>query len=108
MARGMSIRIRHIKQTHQISRQRRQRRADMGIHFLLQRTPRWKSIVTVLLDAIAPSRTNADRGKILTVKSDDRDDIELVDGVPSDAEIGDKAFSNPPSNLTDDEKALCR
>ena len=27
---------------------------------------------------------------------------------PTDAQIGDKAFSNPPSDLTDDEKALVR
>ena len=39
----------------------------------------WRSIVAVLLDAIAPSRTDADRGKVLALKSDDKDAIDLVD-----------------------------
>ena len=38
----------------------------------------WKSIVEVLLDAVAPSRADSDRGKVLALKSDDKDALELI------------------------------
>ena len=48
----------------------------------------WKSDCRgTLLDAIAPSRADSDRGKVLALKSDDKDDIELIT-VSSDSGTG--------------------
>ena len=38
----------------------------------------WVSIVSVLLDAFAPSRADSDRGKALILKADDKDALALV------------------------------
>ena len=42
----------------------------------------WVAIVATLLDAIQGTRTSADRGKLLMVKSDDENALELVSSSP--------------------------
>ena len=53
----------------------------------------WKAIEAALLDAAQSSRSSADRRKLLQVRSDDEDELELVAGFPDETGQGGKVLS---------------